>query len=131
MPEISIRRAGKEDAPGVAALVATAFAPLKAVSWLLPEPSVRPRVMTADFLILVEHALQYGHIDLIDQDAARAPAAAVWFDRTAEVPEPESGRRAGQRAAPPPPRHARRRGHGGVPGGQQPRQPRPVPAARL
>jgi GNAT superfamily N-acetyltransferase len=85
MPEISIRRAGPDDAAEVAALVATAFAPLKAVSWLLPEPSVRPRVMTADFLILVEHALKYGHIDIIDQ----GQAAAVWFDRTAEVPEPD------------------------------------------
>lgn len=89
MTEISIRRASQEDAPGVAALVATAFAPLKAVSWLLPEPSVRPRVMTADFLILVEHALKYGHIDVMGGEGGPAQAAAVWFDRTAEVPEPE------------------------------------------
>jgi GNAT superfamily N-acetyltransferase len=85
MADVSIRRAGKEDAAQVAGLVATAFAPLAAVSWLLPEPGVRPRIMTADFLILVEHALEYGHIDVIDEGRA----AAVWFDRTAEVPEPE------------------------------------------
>jgi predicted N-acetyltransferase YhbS len=89
MPEISIRRAGPDDAAEVAALVARAFAPLKAVSWLLPEPSVRPRVMTADFLILVEHALKYGHVDIVDQGAGQGQAAAVWFDRTAEVPEPD------------------------------------------
>lgn len=85
MPEISIRRAGPDDAAEVAALVATAFAPLKATAWLLPDPSVRHGVMTADFLILVEHALKYGHVDLVDG----GQAAAVWFDRTAEVPEPE------------------------------------------
>ncbi|MGH3378432.1 MAG: GNAT family N-acetyltransferase [Actinoallomurus sp.] len=85
MADVSIRRAGQEDAAQVAELVATAFAPLAAVSWLLPEPAVRPPIMTADFLILVEHALKYGHIDVIDQGRA----AAVWFDRTAEVPEPE------------------------------------------
>jgi len=85
MADVSIRRAGQEDTAQVAELIATAFAPLAAVSWLLPEPDVRPRIMTADFLILVEHALKYGHIDVIDQGRA----AAVWFDRTAEVPEPE------------------------------------------
>jgi GNAT superfamily N-acetyltransferase len=84
-PDVSIRRAGPDDAVQVAALIATAFAPLKAVSWLLPEPSIRPRVMTADFLILVEHALNYGHVDVVDQ----GQAAAVWFDRTVEVPEPD------------------------------------------
>jgi GNAT superfamily N-acetyltransferase len=85
MADVSIRRAGQDDAAQVAGLVATAFAPLAAVSWLLPEPGVRPRIMTADFLILVEHALKYGHVDVIDEGRA----AAVWFDRTAEVPEPE------------------------------------------
>lgn len=87
MPEAqpTIRRAAPEDAPQVARLIATAFAPLAAVNWLLPEPSVRPQIMTADFLILVEHALKHGHVDVIDQSRA----AAVWFDRTVEVPEPE------------------------------------------
>ena len=89
MPEISIRRAGPEDAVQVAELVGTAFAPLKAVSWLLPEPSVRSRVMAADFLILVEHALKYGHVDVVDQGVGQGLAAAVWFDRTTEVPEPD------------------------------------------
>jgi len=85
MPAASIRRAGSEDAASVAELIATAFAPLAAVSWLLPEPGVRPRIMTADFLILVEHALKYGHIDVVDEGRA----AAVWFDRTVPVPEPD------------------------------------------
>lgn len=95
MPDIKIRRARPDDAAQVAALVGTAFAPLKAVSWLLPEPSVRPRVMAADFLILVEHALKHGHVDLVDQvdqvdqEVDQGQAAAVWLDRTTEVPEPD------------------------------------------
>jgi GNAT superfamily N-acetyltransferase len=79
-----IRRATAADAAHVAELVATAFAPLHAVNWLLPDPAVRPKIMTADFLILVEHALDHGHIDLVEDGRA----AAVWFDRTAPAPEP-------------------------------------------
>jgi predicted N-acetyltransferase YhbS len=85
MPDVSIRRAAPHDAAQVAALIATAFEPLAAVSWLLPEPSVRSRIMTADFLILVEHALKYGHVDVVGQ----GQAAAVWLDRTASIPEPD------------------------------------------
>lgn len=86
MSGVSIRRAGPADAARVAELVAAAFAPLAAVNWLLPEPDPRARlrVMTADFRILVDHALEYGHVDLADE----GPAAAVWFDRTGPVPEP-------------------------------------------
>jgi GNAT superfamily N-acetyltransferase len=80
----SIRRAGPADTAAVAKLIGTAFTPLAAVRWLLPEPSVRPRVMTANFRILVEHALSYGHVDVTEDGAG----AAVWFDRTSPAPEP-------------------------------------------
>ncbi|HEU5160981.1 MAG TPA: GNAT family N-acetyltransferase [Streptosporangiaceae bacterium] len=80
----AIRRARPADAGRVAELVATAFAPLPAVSWLVPEPADRPRVMTANLRIFVDHAIEYGHVDLIDE----APAAAVWFPRTDPIPEP-------------------------------------------
>lgn len=78
-----IRRATAAEARRVAKLVATAFTPLAAVAWLLPEPSVRPRVMTGNFLILVEHAMEHGRVEVIGEQAA-----AVWFDRTAPAPEP-------------------------------------------
>lgn len=84
MTGISIRRAGPADAARVAELIATAFASLAAVNWLVPDPAPRLRIMTDDFRILVGHALQYGHIDLVDE----GPAVAVWFDRTGPVPEP-------------------------------------------
>ncbi|MET7460259.1 GNAT family N-acetyltransferase [Nonomuraea sp. NPDC005501] len=79
-----IRRAGAADVPRVAELIATAFAPLDAVAYLVPESAGRHEIMTADFLILVEHAARHGRIDVIDD----APAVAVWFPRTGPVPEP-------------------------------------------
>jgi GNAT superfamily N-acetyltransferase len=80
----TVRRATAADAGRIAELIAAAFVPLDVVAWLVPEPAERQRIMTADFRILVDHAIEYGHIDLIDA----APAAAVWFPRTGPLPEP-------------------------------------------
>lgn len=84
MTQISIRRAGPADAEGVAELVARAFLPLAAVGWLVPEPARRLPILAADFRILVEHALEHGHVDVVEGGAA----AAVWFDRTRPAPDP-------------------------------------------
>lgn len=80
----AIRRADAGDAAQVAALIATAFSELRAVRYLVPEPGERHEIMTANFRILVDHAVEHGRIDLIDD----APAVAVWFPRTGPVPEP-------------------------------------------
>jgi GNAT superfamily N-acetyltransferase len=80
----TIRRGTAADAGRVAELIATAFASLPAVAWLVPDPAARQRIMTADFRIFVDHAVEYGRIDIIDE----APAAAVWFPRTDPIPEP-------------------------------------------
>lgn len=80
----TIRRATEADAGHVAELVATAFAPLDAVAWLVPDADARPQIMTANFRIFVDHAIEHGHIDVIDE----GPAAAVWFPRTGPIPEP-------------------------------------------
>ncbi|MEU0571656.1 GNAT family N-acetyltransferase [Nonomuraea sp. NPDC005983] len=79
----AIRRAGAGDAHQVSALIATAFASLDAVAYVVPDPAVRHEIMTADFRILVDHAVEHGQIDVIDEDAV-----AVWFPRTAPLPEP-------------------------------------------
>ncbi|WP_157254242.1 GNAT family N-acetyltransferase [Nonomuraea typhae] len=81
---VPIRRAGAPDAEMVAELIATAFAGLKVVRYLLPEPERRQEIMAANFRILVEHAVEHGVIDVV----ADAPAVAVWFPRTAPAPEP-------------------------------------------
>ncbi|HEX6472172.1 MAG TPA: GNAT family N-acetyltransferase, partial [Streptosporangiaceae bacterium] len=79
-----IRRATPADAGRVAELVAAAFAPLDAVGWLVPDRAARPRIMTDNFRIFIDHAIEHGHIDLVDE----TPAAAVWFPRTGPLPEP-------------------------------------------
>lgn len=68
----------------VAELIATAFAGLEAVPYLVPEPAERVGVLTANFRIFVEYAMEHGEVDVIDE----GPAAAVWIARTAELPEP-------------------------------------------
>jgi GNAT superfamily N-acetyltransferase len=80
----AIRRATPGDAAMIAELVATAFAHLAQAAWLVPDVAARPRIMTANFRIFVDHAVEYGHIDLIDE----GPAAAVWFPLTDALPEP-------------------------------------------
>ncbi|MDP4510782.1 GNAT family N-acetyltransferase [Nonomuraea turcica] len=79
-----IRRAAEEDAPQVAELIATAFAQLKVVSYLVPDRRERHKILTANFRIFVDHALEHGEIHLIDD----AHAAAVWFPHTAPLPAP-------------------------------------------
>ncbi|MEU8106107.1 GNAT family N-acetyltransferase [Nonomuraea muscovyensis] len=80
----AVRRAGAGDAALVAELIATAFAPLDAVGYLVPDPAHRHEIMTADFRIMVDHAAEHGEIHVIDD----GPAAAVWFPRTTPLPEP-------------------------------------------
>lgn len=79
-----IRHATADDAGPVAELIATAFSGLRVVHYLVPERRERHRVMTANFRILVDHAVEHGEIHLIDD----GPAVAVWFPRTAPLPEP-------------------------------------------
>lgn len=79
-----VRRATAEDATQVAELIATAFAELKAVSYLVPDRRARHKILTANFQIFVDHALEHGEIHLIDD----GPAVAVWFPRLAPLPVP-------------------------------------------
>jgi GNAT superfamily N-acetyltransferase len=74
MTEPQIRRATPEDARDVAALIGAAFHDLAVSTWLIPDGFARQPVLTANFQILVEHALDHGEIHLIDDTAA-----AVWF----------------------------------------------------
>ncbi|TMR98768.1 GNAT family N-acetyltransferase [Nonomuraea basaltis] len=77
-----VRHATAEDAGAVAELIATAFAQLKVVSYLVPDRRERHRILTANFQIYVDHALEHGEIHLIDGGSA----AAVWF--AAPMPAP-------------------------------------------
>jgi GNAT superfamily N-acetyltransferase len=81
----NIRRATAEDAGQVAELIATAFAGLKSLAYLVPDRRERHKIMIAGFRILVDHAVEHGEIDLVDD----GPAAAVWFPHDAPMPDPE------------------------------------------
>ncbi|TDD46278.1 GNAT family N-acetyltransferase [Nonomuraea terrae] len=78
----AVRHATADDAKRVAELVATAFSGLRAVAYLVPERRERQRVLTAAFLITVEHALEHGEVHVFDD----GQAAAVWMPHTAPQP---------------------------------------------
>ncbi|MBF8188657.1 GNAT family N-acetyltransferase [Nonomuraea sp. K274] len=80
----AVRRATAEDAGQVAELIATAFAELRSVAYLVPDRRERHKVLTANFRIFVDHALEHGEVHVIDD----GPAAAVWLPHTSELPEP-------------------------------------------
>lgn len=82
--DATIRRATSDDAEQIAALIAVAFTPLPAVAWLVPDPTVRLPIMTANFRILVDHAIDYGDVELVEDGSA----VAVWFPRIEPIPEP-------------------------------------------
>jgi GNAT superfamily N-acetyltransferase len=77
-------RAGERDVPAVADLIADAFHRLDATAWLVPDPVRRRTVLGGQFAILVEHALSYGVVEVLDDRSA----AAVWFDNTRPAPPP-------------------------------------------
>ncbi|HEX4813997.1 MAG TPA: GNAT family N-acetyltransferase [Nonomuraea sp.] len=79
-----VRTAAPEDAAAVAELIATAFAQLKVAAYLVPERRERHKIMTANVQIFVEHAVEHGEVHLVEDGTA----AAVWFPRTAPLPEP-------------------------------------------
>jgi predicted N-acetyltransferase YhbS len=67
-----VRHATTADAAQVAELIATAFAQLKVVNYLVPDRRERHRI------------LEHGDVHLVDD----GHAAAVWFPRTAPLPAP-------------------------------------------
>ena len=82
--------ATSDDVPTIAHLVAEAFGPLRASQWLVPDPGARQTAMAGQFAILVDHALRYGHADLL----ADGSAVAVWFHRDQPIaPPPDYDRR--------------------------------------
>lgn len=83
-----IRSARKDEIPAVGALVAHSFDELGANAYLVPDPAERERVMAEFFTLYTEHAFEYGRVDVVDAEDGGLAAAAVWFDRVNEMPEP-------------------------------------------
>lgn len=82
----AIRPATAGDAVAVTDLIAHAFSPLAASAYLVPDPAERQQVLAGQFIIMVEHALTVGQVDVIGSSTPLA--AAIWFDHTAPVPPP-------------------------------------------
>jgi GNAT superfamily N-acetyltransferase len=73
-----------EQAVAVSELIATAFVPLPPTVWLVADPAERQRRLAAQFLLLVEHAFDYGHVEVTTD----LSAAAVWFHQEGAEPPP-------------------------------------------
>jgi ribosomal protein S18 acetylase RimI-like enzyme len=84
---VTIRPARPEEVPAVGELIAVAFDDLAANRYLVPPPAERVPVMAGFFALLTEVAAEHGRVDVVDGPAGPA-ATAVWFDYTAEMPEP-------------------------------------------
>jgi ribosomal protein S18 acetylase RimI-like enzyme len=82
-----IRAARADEIPAVGALVARSFDHLDQCGYLVPPPSDRERVLTGFFTLYTGHAHRYGRVDVVDRGDG-IEGAAVWFDRTAGLPEP-------------------------------------------
>jgi ribosomal protein S18 acetylase RimI-like enzyme len=82
-----IRPATATEFADVGALIALAFHHLGPDSFVVPDPADRPRVMSRFFTLMAEHAARYGRVDVVHR-GDRLEAAAVWFDRTWDVPGP-------------------------------------------
>jgi ribosomal protein S18 acetylase RimI-like enzyme len=68
----------------LASLIGTAFAALAVSEWLVPDASQRPRVLTRNFRIWVNHAIQHGQV----WTTHARTGVAVWFPRDTPLPEP-------------------------------------------
>ncbi|HEV2783206.1 MAG TPA: GNAT family N-acetyltransferase [Actinophytocola sp.] len=79
-----IVRAEPGRAARVSALIAHAFVDLPPTRWLVADPVERERRLDAQFVILVEHALRHGHVEVTSDGAA----AAVWFHNDGAEPPP-------------------------------------------
>jgi ribosomal protein S18 acetylase RimI-like enzyme len=82
-----IRPATEAELPAVGAHIALSFDHLEQNRSLVPDPHSRLRIMGEFFTLLTEHAPLCGKVEVIDNPAGGLLAAAVWFDRTQEMPE--------------------------------------------
>ncbi|GBG39238.1 GNAT family N-acetyltransferase [Mycobacterium montefiorense] len=86
MPNANVRRARQDEIDAVGALIALSFNDLDASAYLTPPLIDRPRVCGDYFTLHTRHALEHGRVDVIEK-ADGLSAAAVWFDRSREIPE--------------------------------------------
>jgi GNAT superfamily N-acetyltransferase len=82
----SVRRAGQDEIDAVGGHIAVSFNDLDANAYLVPPLADRLRVCGDYFALHTQHAVEHGLVDVIES-GDRLLAAAVWFDRTRDIPE--------------------------------------------
>ncbi|HCT81860.1 MAG TPA: N-acetyltransferase [Micromonosporaceae bacterium] len=70
----------------LAELIAESFEDIPPAKWIVPDDSVRRRLLAAQFEILVDHAQKYGVVHV----GGEGDAVAIWFDNTTTPVEIES-----------------------------------------
>jgi len=81
----AVVRATASEARDLSWLIGRSFQDLDPSVALVEEEKFRTTVLSGHFETIVEHAMNYGHVYVL-QDRS---AVAVWFDHTTPVPEPE------------------------------------------
>lgn len=82
----TLRLAGPDDIDTVADIVTDAFDHLKVIHYLVPDPAQRRTVARDWYRLYITHAINGEGQVVVTADAT---AAAVWFDRTRPLSEPE------------------------------------------
>lgn len=82
----AVRRARKDESDTVGALIALSFNDLDADAFLVPSVDERERICGDYFTLYTQHAFDHGRVEVI-HDGDELLAAAVWFDRTRDIPE--------------------------------------------
>lgn len=80
----AIIEATAADVDDVADLIARSFQQLAVAHWLVADPEDRLTCMRDQFALLIAHAVDHGRVDVVSDGSG----AAVWFDRTTQIPEP-------------------------------------------
>jgi ribosomal protein S18 acetylase RimI-like enzyme len=82
----AVRRVREDEIDAVGALIAVSFNDLDADGYLVPPLAEREGVCGDYFTLYTRHAVDHGRVEVI-QDGDGLLAAAVWFDRTRDLPE--------------------------------------------
>ncbi|GAA1213911.1 GNAT family N-acetyltransferase [Pseudonocardia alaniniphila] len=84
---MNVRPAREDESTDVGRLISYSFDQLAANAFLAPDPARRRDVNAEYFTLITEHALDHGSVDVIDDAyGPELAAAAVWFDRTHDIP---------------------------------------------
>ncbi|MFI5496581.1 N-acetyltransferase [Actinoplanes sp. NPDC051859] len=85
----TVARVTPRDLRQAAVLLADGLRYQPLARWLVPDDAHREDILDAHARIITEHALTYGHVDMLSDSSG----VAVWFDRTTPLPRPWEHRR--------------------------------------